>query len=296
MVKNSRIRYLASSEVDPVKWDECLARSSNGLIYGSRIYLDMMADHWNAVVIDDYDAVMPLPWRKKWLFRSYYHVPFLPQTGIYGNADPALFKQITKVVFKKIRYGEIFLNAGNQAYAKYLSASPLVNMVLDLNAPYEKVREGYHRDLDKHLRKLTKHKLVCSAGNDAKKLVSLFRKRNGSKITSLKRSDYERFTALCLHLVYTGKAVVRKVSDDNGRLLAATLLLKDERRMYNLMNVELPDGRPKSANYFLYDELMREFAGSGLIFDFESPQKFFKNFGAANEPYFLYRRFAGLLR
>lgn len=296
MVKDSCIRYLASSEIDPVKWDECLARSGNGLIYGSRIYLDMMADHWNAVVINDYDAIMPLPWKKKWLFRSYYHVPFLPQTGIYGNVDPALFKQITKVVFKKIRYGEIFLNAGNREYAKYLAARPLVNMVLHLDAPYETMHEGYHRDLNKHLLKAAGHRLTYSADNNVKNLVRLFRKRNGSKITSLKRSDYERFTSLCLHLVYTGKAIIRKVNDSNERLLAMGLLLKDERRIYNLMNVELADGRSKCANYFLFDQLIKEFAGSELIFDFEGSHKFYKIFGAVNEPYFLYTRFSRWLQ
>lgn len=296
MVKDNRIRYLASNEVDPQKWDQCLARSSNGLIYGSRIYLDMMADHWNAVVIDDYQAVMPLPWRKRWLLRRYYHVPFLPQTGIYGNADASLFRQITKTVFKKIHYGEIFLNAGNQAYAKYLSASPLVNLVLDLGAPYEEICTQYHRSIEKHFRKASKYKLNYVAGNNVKKIVKLFRDRNGSKITSLKKTDYERFTSLCLHLIHVGKAMIRKVTDANEKLLASALLLKDERRIYNLMNVVLPDGGAKSANYFLIDQLVREFAGSGLILDFEGSQKFYKTFGAVNEPYFLYTRFAGLFR
>jgi hypothetical protein len=296
MVKDNRIRYLASNEVDPLKWDECLARSDNGLIYGSRIYLDMMADHWNAVVIDDYRAVMPLPWRKRWLFRSYYHVPFLPQTGIYGNADPSLFKQITKTVFRKIRYGDLFLNAGNGEYAKFLSASPLVNMVVDLAPPYDTLRADYHRDLDKHLRRSVKHNLIYTAGNNIKRVVKLFRKRNGSKIASLKRSDYERFTSLCLHLMHVGKAIVRKVTDGDDKLLALALFLKDEKRVYNLMNVVLPDGRAKSAGYFLFDQLIQEFAGSGLILDFEGSQKFYKSFGAVDEPYFLYSRFAGILR
>jgi hypothetical protein len=255
-----------------------------------------MADHWNAIVVDDYEAVMPLPWRKRWLFRSYYHVPFLPQTGIYGDVDPALFKRITKVLFKNIRYGEIFLNSGNQEYAKYLSASPLVNMVLDLAPPYETIRTGYHHDMDKHLRKASKYKLIYSAGNNIKKVVKLFRERNGAKISSLKRSDYERFTSLCLHLMHVGKAIIRKVTDSNDKLLASALLLKDERRIYNVMNVVLPDGRSKSANHFLFDQLIREFAGSGLTFDFEGSQKFYKVFGAINERYFLYTRFVGWLR
>jgi hypothetical protein len=96
--------------------------------------------------------------------------------------------------------------------------------------------------------------------------------------------------------MHVGKALIRKVTDGNEKLLALALLLKDERRIYNMMNVVMPDGGSKSANYFLVDELLREFAGSGLILDFEGSQKFYKGFGAVNEPYFLYTRFAGLFK
>ena len=113
----------------------------------------MMTDHWNAAVIGDYEAVMPLPWRKKWMFKYYYHAAFVPQTGIYGPLDASLHKPLTKLIFKKIKYGDILLNYGNADYAEHLSARPLVNMTLDLSPDYETLRGKFHRDIEKNLKK-----------------------------------------------------------------------------------------------------------------------------------------------
>ncbi len=297
MKEKAPIQYLPSHEINKDKWDECVRRSSNGLLYADRIYLDMMTDHWNAAVIGDYEAVMPLPWRKKWMFKYYYHAAFVPQTGIYGPLDASLYKPLTKLIFKKIKYGDILLNYGNADYAEHLSARPLVNMTLDLSPDYETLRGKFHRDIEKNLKKSARHNLNYLPGNNVKKCVQLFRKQYGSRIISLKRSDYERFTSLCLHLLHINQAIIRKVTDKNGRLLALALMLKDDRRIYNMMNTVLPDGKSKSANHFLFDQMIREFAGSGLVFDFEGSdvsgiKKFYKNFGAVNEPYFLYSRFS----
>jgi hypothetical protein len=51
---SSSIEYLTSFEIDAQKWDDCINRSANGLIFAKKLYLDLMADHWNAVVINDY--------------------------------------------------------------------------------------------------------------------------------------------------------------------------------------------------------------------------------------------------
>ncbi|WP_315816464.1 hypothetical protein [Paraflavitalea speifideaquila] len=49
-----------------MKWDRCIADAPNGLIYGYSFYLDKMADNWDGLVLNNYEAVMPLPWKKKW--------------------------------------------------------------------------------------------------------------------------------------------------------------------------------------------------------------------------------------
>lgn len=295
MSAGNRIQYIPGHSVDKEKWDRCISQSANGLIYGNRIYLDVMADHWNAVIIDDYSAVMPLPWRKKLFFSYYYHVPFIPQTGVFGKLDPALFKELSKVMFGPIRLGDILLNYGNAALGKFFSAKPLVNMVLDLSPSYEVLAGKYHKVLVKNLKSAAKYQHVYSVETHLKLAVALFKKYYGSRIASVGDADYERFTSLCLHLHQSNKAFARKVTDHKGKVLAIALLLKDDRRIYNMMNAVLPEGRKKSANHFLYDNIIREFAGSDLVLDMEGSdipgiRKFYVNFGTVNEPYYFYSK------
>jgi hypothetical protein len=75
-MSNDVIRYLQRDQIDTVQWDNCIGNAPNGLIYGHSFYLDRMAVNWDALVLNDYEAVMPLPWKKKW--------------GIYYLAHPPL--------------------------------------------------------------------------------------------------------------------------------------------------------------------------------------------------------------
>lgn len=290
-----QIRYLESHEVDREKWDRCVAGAANSLIYNTSIYLDMMADHWNAVVVGDYEAVLPLPWRKKWFIRYHYHVPFLAQNGITGNFTPEIAKLALKVAFKKISYGDILLNHGNEAAAKQFKATSLINLVLDLSVEFPHLFKLYHHDLDKNLKRASKQQLVYEHDNNVKKPIEIFKKTYASRLPSVREVDYERFTGLCLHLMKTGNAFVRKVSDQKGKLLAVALFLRDHARIYNIMNTVTSEGRRRSANHFLFDQLIREYAGRPLLLDFEGSQqpgirKFYENFGAKNEPYYWVRR------
>ena len=63
------IKWLRSGSIDRQKWDQCIDRAGNGRIYGYSWYLDIMSNNWDALVLGDYQLIMPLPWRKKYGIR-----------------------------------------------------------------------------------------------------------------------------------------------------------------------------------------------------------------------------------
>ncbi|HRF18349.1 MAG TPA: hypothetical protein PK977_09275 [Chitinophagaceae bacterium] len=65
MGEQYNIRYLTHREIDKAKWDYRVSSSSNGLIYAYSYYLDTMSKNWDALVLNDYEAIMPLVWNKK---------------------------------------------------------------------------------------------------------------------------------------------------------------------------------------------------------------------------------------
>src|SRR4051812_38518885 len=107
------ITIIPSFNIDRVKWDRCLNESNNGLIYAASAWLNELADHWSGIVLNDYEMVMPVPWRKKFGVRYNYDVPFIQQLGIFcgkKNPDEKLFK---KALFSLCRYGEYPFNFSN---------------------------------------------------------------------------------------------------------------------------------------------------------------------------------------
>ena len=62
---SSVCNYIKRKELNVSKYDACIENSVQEKIFGFSWYLDIVADQWDVLVLDDYKAVMPIPWRKK---------------------------------------------------------------------------------------------------------------------------------------------------------------------------------------------------------------------------------------
>ena len=99
------INYLTYQQIDKVKWDACIKEASNGLIYGYSFYLDTMSKNWDALVLNDYEAVMPLTWNKKYGICYLYQPPFTASLGIFGQSlSAALVNRFLAAIPKKFAY------------------------------------------------------------------------------------------------------------------------------------------------------------------------------------------------
>ena len=82
-------RIISNEEIDRKKWDDSLLNFPCSLIYSQSFYLDAMCK-WDALVVGDYEALMPLPNRKKWKINYLYQPAFTQQLGIIGNVETCL--------------------------------------------------------------------------------------------------------------------------------------------------------------------------------------------------------------
>src|SRR5690349_11427870 len=104
---SSSIRYLTRKEIDVAKWDECIDTASNGLIYAKSNYLDVMCTNWGGLVQNDYERVMPIPWRKKWGFSYIYPPYFIAALGVFGNrVAPEVIQLFLGHIPKTFKYQE----------------------------------------------------------------------------------------------------------------------------------------------------------------------------------------------
>ncbi len=285
-----KISIIPSSEIDKSKWDVCIANANNSFIYGHSFYLDAMADHWDGLIIDNYTAVMPLPWRKKLGIRYCYTPAFTQQLGLFGDKD-LVGEEILQTIKKHIRYGDLMLNHENGFIQLQETVRTCTNLVIDLSDGYEIIRTHYKKDLLDNLAKAAKEEFVFDTTRTIEAIIDLYQKLYRERTMHVKSSDYQNFTGLCFLLKEKGHCFTRSIKDINGRLLCAGLFLNDARRIYNIMNITTIDGRVTEANHLLIDSVIREFAGENLLFDFEGSdlpgvKSFYQKFGAVDQPYY----------
>ncbi len=287
------IQFLKRQQIDAVRWDNCIASSANRLIYGYSYYLDFMTDgQWDALVLGDYEAVMPLPWRRKAGIRYVYQPAFTQQGGIFSPQvlTPALVEEFLRQLGHHFRFAEIFLNYGNSL--PFLQSR--ANLIFPLNAPYEQLSGRYKGTLVRHLKSFEQDPAIYQKDFDLKTILHAYRKAYSARITSLKNEDYRRFEDLCNFLQKKEMLLIRAVIGKQQELLAAALLPLDEARLYLVHTTSLPAGRLVNANHFLLDQLIREWANTAITLDFEGSDlpgvsRFYRSFGPIDQPYFFYR-------
>ena len=284
----NQIDILPSHKIDKEKWDACIDRSSNSLMYAHTYYLDQLADNWHGIVVDDYSCVMPVPWRKKFGIRYCYDVPFIQQLGYFKTSEIDHTK-LAVAFLQFIQYGDYNFNYSNSPVADLKGVKTATNFIIDL-ADKETINNNFTKSFVQSLHNSSQHHLSylpVTAGE----AIEMYRDLYGSDLKNISEADYKNLYQLAEFLTLQDKCVARKIINKNGDILSVVLLLKDEKRLYNIINAVSQEGRRTEANYFLYAQIFNEFAGKGLLFDLEGSElpgvkSFYKKLGAVDQPYY----------
>lgn len=88
------IKTIRYKDIDFVKYAECLSNSSQNTDFAERKFLDIVTDkQWFLLVSGDYDAVMPVPFVRKWLIKLVIMPKLCPQLGVFSVVDNSSLNQ-----------------------------------------------------------------------------------------------------------------------------------------------------------------------------------------------------------
>jgi hypothetical protein len=288
-----RIKILAAKHIDKDKWDHCVSHNDNGLIYSSVIYLNSMSQNWHGLVVDDYAAVMALPWKKKLKSIRYaYTPPFIQQLGLIGDTTDIDLRRVLKLIYRFVSYADFNFNFSNTGIQQLVPVIPRTDFTIDLSAGYDLIKSNYKSNLKENIRKASNESFTYSHG-DLNDGINMYHTLYKGRIKHVHEKDYKHFLKLCEVLLKKEQCFVRVARDRQNEILAIGIFLKDSKRIYNIMNTTTQQGRDKEANHFLLNQVIHEFAGQPLLFDFEGSElpgvrEFYENFGPVNHPYFHY--------
>jgi len=281
-----QIDIIPSDKIKRQQWNDCIQKNSNPLIYAYTYYLDSMTNNWHGIIINDYEAVMPVPWRKKYGIRYTYAVPFIQQLGIFSSSKEKYEDLFLQQLFQFCKYGDYNFN-----YSNRIITTARTNFIIDLSLSYEGIYKSYKDDLVNNLKRASKQELLYTNDTDYKNAIEIYRSIYASRFPNTVEKNYKNFETLCTYLQQQNGVIIRSVKNASNKLLSIALLLKDEFRLYNLMNTTLEEGRKTEANHFLFDNILKEFVNSNLLFDFEGSdipgvKSFYEKFGSSNQTYY----------
>lgn len=276
------IRFVPYSAIDPVRWNQCIRTSLNGLIYGRTEYLNTFCPQWDALILGDYEAVMPLTSGKKWGIRYLYQPAFTQQLGVFGRSDTHIQQAFLQEARKRFRFAEIHLNFIHQD----ATTTRKHNQIIDLHKPYPELKKNYS---DYTLRKLkqagaatTSYREISAAQN-----ILAYQQLFGPQTPHVPSSVYDRLNRFCLQ--YPELCLSRGLFLEDS-LIASVTALRDEQRIYLITLTAHERKHYPWANHQLIDQLILEHAQQALLLDFEGSDlegvfAFNAGFGAVDQPY-----------
>ncbi len=284
-----QIVHLKREEINDKKWDACISAATNGTIYSYTFYLDAFADNWDALVLNNYEAVMPLPWRKKWNF-CYLYQPFLTaQTGVTGNnimAEKVLL--FLNAIPEKFTYVDVQLNAGNVFYLANYKAQLRSNFVLNINTNYESIYKNYRQHIKRSLKKAINAGCAVKKNIPVDRVIELAKKYTPAIQPHVLYLD--KFKKLYHFLQSKNETAIYGVYDKDQKLMSSAVFFFSHNRAYYILVGNNPQGKQIGASQMLIDTFIKDYSNDNLILDFEGSDLpglyfFYSSFGATDEKY-----------
>ena len=287
------IRYLKNNEIDLKKYDACIQTALNSRIYAFSWYLNCVADNWDVLVLNDYEAVMPLPWRQKYFIKYIYPPAWTQQLGVFSSTEvnELLIAEFVNSIPKKFKKITIQFNSQNNV--SFIKTEKRINYVLDLNKPYETLLKSFRKDRKYRLNQI-KNKNFIVKNTTIDELI-LLGKLHYSYL-KIEDKSYQNLKSLSELILTKDTGFLLGVYDVNNEFLGGSIFLKDHKRLTYLYSVATEMGKQNHVISLVLSHVLKKFSLSNYVLDFEGSMikgiaSFYKSFGAIPETYLQFKRF-----
>lgn len=265
------IRYLTHSEINPEKWNQAIRNSLVPTIFVEYEMLDLLtgSDTWDALVQDHYEAVMPLPFRKKGVLKYVYTPFFIPQMGIFSaheliNED---IEEFLSNVSKHFVLADLLLNESNILEKRLESQC---SYTLSLQLPYNELYANFSQNTKRNLKAGEKHQCrVTIQDASVADIIALFKNNKGhEEAVHFQEQDYENLQLISECLLTKGLLEIYGVRTAQNELAAGALFVKDGNRRwfwFSGRDNAQSEGKPM---FTLLNAYIRDHAETSLILDF----------------------------
>ncbi|WP_128330624.1 hypothetical protein [Apibacter sp. HY039] len=290
------IKKFSHKTIDKKVYGLALESTKNYMVYAELWFLDIVSpDGYDIWILNDFEAIMPVPYQKKVGCKFVIQPPFCQQLGIFYkksisiNDFSALFSKLNQYKVRNYHFNE----DNTQYFKNEMPVLFRTNQTLYLNKDYSELYKKFNsnrkREINK-LQRLADFKVTESFSIDAIfKIVNdnedIFPHRNRLLLRKLLETADHRKKLYSFFII----------PDYKDSPITCLILIKSCNRVISLLPLRAKSTFKGTISY-LYDKLFKQFSNSPILFDFEGSEisgiyNFNKSFGAENITYASFTNF-----
>lgn len=274
------IKRFKRNEIDITKYTNCLNKAINYRIYAEQWYLDCLTNkQWDCLVLNDYEAIMPLPFQVKFGFKIISQPIYCQQLGVFHQAN--FSKDHFQLFYKRLKNNLVRGYHFNEENTSSFNPSGInkINQIIELPTVTSK---NYNSMVLRNLRKFKKNNFLITSCSIDEFILNKLKFANHSVNQELLKKlliTLNQFESLNINTI------------KNNEILAANILIQSKNRTYYLDAFTSDKGKKYKAATGLIDHALNN---TNVIFDFEgssipSIQQFYTGFGAKIKSYTVYK-------
>ena len=269
------LRYLKHDEISKLKWDKCISQSFNGIVYAYSWYLDIVSYQWDAIVMDDYQAVMPLAVKSGYGFSKIIQPDFAPQLGVFTserlNVD--LVNSFLNAIPDKFKSVNLNLNAFNKVSHKKFHIKHDIIYELDLISPYRMLFSKFTKEVQNHIKKSEGKNISINKHVNLKDILLLKKNNSDDQLTFEHMNILRRIIPFCTN---HNIGETYGAYNDKNELVAGAFFMKSHQKVICLLAACSDEGKELNADYAIFNNYINERAETSLTLDFGNYRNFNK--------------------
>ena len=284
------IQYLTRKQLDVSKYDYCIENSMQSRMYAFSWYLDLVTDNWDVLVLNDYEGVMPIPWRRKFFIKYVYPPFWMLELGVFSLKESMELAPFFEILMDEFRFIESRLNTANNPAktSQYLLNKEM--QVLSLHLDHDAIVKNFRKDRQKDVARATTSALKTQWGDAPEKLIHLFKNNVGLRTPQITKTDYEVLHKLINRCLLKKVGEILSVYDGEDHLVASGFFLMHKKTVTLLVSSTDFTNRKNGANTLLISSAIRKYQKDFDLFNFggssmPSIAKYFLSFGAETRKY-----------
>jgi hypothetical protein len=256
------LNYIKHKNIDFVKWDKLILNSPIPLVFAQSFYLNATSPGWDALILNDYESVLPVTVKKK-LGIIYLPQPsFTSQLGVFGNTKPEIvfeFYTYLKKTFKLIEYEFNYSNKFDNTNVK-----PKKTFIIDY-----KNEINYNQNTIRNIKKAKalNYQVQFINPNDSECLVKVYI-NPFLKSISIKNNQLKVFSKIINQAIKFNALDCLVTKDQKNKIVAIAYFIYNTNYVLYLKGTTIDKNENSGSMHLLLDFAIKHYSKTHKYFDF----------------------------